>query len=149
MDATHETSNSSLLEMTRSLSSLAQREVSRVCREHGMTISQMDVLNVLDARGPLSVGQIRDQLNGTDGNIPVIISNLLRQGMVTRKQDEVDRRRTIVSITSAGKKALKQVRPAERDALEHFFAAWCPRDRRAFTELCEKIVPHTDVSKNR
>lgn len=133
--------------MTRSLSSLAEREVSRVCREHGLTISQLDVLTALDGMGPLSVGEIRDQLNGTDGNIPVIISNLLRQGMVSRRRDDEDRRRSIVTITPTGRQALKGVRPAKSDALERFFSAWCPKDRCDFSELCEKVVSSARADK--
>lgn len=73
-----------------------------ICRQHGITLGQYSVLEALMKQGPLCVREIKDAVQGSDGNIPVIINNLARAGLVLRNRDPYELRRTIVELTEEG-----------------------------------------------
>ena len=58
----------------------------------------------------------------TSGNITVVIKNLEKDGLVTRKTSEEDRRVGIISITEEGKKLIQLVFPDQLQAVMESFA---------------------------
>ncbi len=90
---------------------LMHRELGRHFAEHGLTLAQFSVLEVLLAKGDLSVGEIQEKVLGTPGNIPGIINNLVKAGYVTKTPDEKDRRVSRVSMTEAGRELLAGIYP--------------------------------------
>ncbi len=56
----------------------------------------------------VSAGELSDKLNVTTARIASILNSLENKGLIKRKEDKQDKRKTLVTITSKGKKlALK------------------------------------------
>ncbi|MEV3901319.1 MarR family transcriptional regulator [Mycobacterium sp. NPDC050551] len=91
------------------------RQLRRHRPDHGLTLSQMEVLGEVSRSGvttPAELGarmQVRAQ-SLTDG-----INELVGRALIARRPDERDRRRQLIELTPAGT-ALLEADRAERDA---------------------------------
>ncbi|MCF7808935.1 MAG: MarR family transcriptional regulator [Candidatus Marinimicrobia bacterium] len=75
----------------------------------GLTLSQFGVLEVLLHLGPLAVKDIGGKLLMTPANLVTIIDNLVKQDLVQRMPSELDRRSTIIHLTSKGNGQIQSV----------------------------------------
>lgn len=88
------------------------READALLRENGLTSAQLAVLRALQSDGSMSVVDIVKRIGSTAGNVPVVIGNLEKMNLVTRRKSEQDRRVTVVSISRKGSSVLDEVYPA-------------------------------------
>ena len=72
----------------------------------------ISTLLALDDHGPLGVTELAGLLRQGHPLVIVWIKELSRQGLVTSKTDPADGRRTLVSLTSKGRKEVSNVRKA-------------------------------------
>ena len=68
------------------------------------------VLEHLAMAGPLTIGEAAAHLNRAQSVISEIVRHLEDQGLLERESDPTDRRRTLVWLTTAGHRALRQDR---------------------------------------
>lgn len=97
------------------------RDLENIFRENLLTGTQFSVLEVLLHKGDLSVGEIQKFVLGTNGNIPLVVKNLERDGLVCRRKIETDARVSIVSLTDEGEKLVKKVYPLQKERLKFLF----------------------------
>lgn len=93
-----------------------------IFRKNELTISQFEVLEVLLHKGGLCVKEIQEKVLGTNGNIPIVIKNLEKKGLVSRKKGENDARYSIIELTDEGKKITERVYNEQRDHLKNFLS---------------------------
>lgn len=75
----------------------------------GISPTDLNCLNVLQMTGPMTAGQLAEQVGLTKGGaITTALDRLERAGMVERERDPADRRRTIIRHTQ---RAVDQVAP--------------------------------------
>lgn len=70
-------------------------------KEH-ITEAQFYVLELLYHKGDLKIKEIVEKTFSSGGTMTVIIENLLKEGFIIKKQDESDRRASLISITDKG-----------------------------------------------
>jgi len=70
-------------------------------KEH-ITEAQFYVLELLYHKGDLKIKEIVEKTFSSGGTMTVIIENLLKEGFIVKKQDESDRRASLISITDKG-----------------------------------------------
>ncbi len=63
-----------------------------------MTVTDMQVMDILDSAGPMTAGQLADLTGLTTGAITGILSRLEEAGLVSRERDPDDGRRVIVRL---------------------------------------------------
>lgn len=79
--------------------------LSRLFREHGLTLSRFNVLRVLMlADRPLTCGEIGERMIQVVPAITSLVDHLEKQALVERQRCKQDRRVVHVRITQAGKK---------------------------------------------
>ncbi|MCA9157817.1 MAG: MarR family transcriptional regulator [Planctomycetales bacterium] len=79
--------------------------LSRLFREHGLTLSRFNVLRILIlADRPLTCGEIGERMIQVVPAITSLVDHLESQGLVERKRCTDDRRVVHVCITKSGKK---------------------------------------------
>ncbi|HLJ32956.1 MAG TPA: MarR family transcriptional regulator [Ktedonobacteraceae bacterium] len=64
----------------------------------GMTVTDMQVIDILDSTGPMTAGQLADLTGLTTGAITGMINRLEEAGLVRRERDPNDGRRVIVQL---------------------------------------------------
>jgi DNA-binding MarR family transcriptional regulator len=71
-----------------------------VATRMGITTSDLNCLNLLQMAGPLTAGQLAEQVGLTKGGaITAALDRLERAGLIERERDPADRRRTIIRHT--------------------------------------------------
>lgn len=114
------------------------RETMRIAMAHGLTFPQFMVLEALLRKDGQSVGEIKEAILSTSGTIPVIINNLVNQGMVRRMEDPADRRRSLVWLTDAGRELIECVYPQNEAMFRERFDVWTQEEKRELIRLLTK-----------
>jgi DNA-binding MarR family transcriptional regulator len=71
-----------------------------IASRSGINVTDMQCINLLQLRGPMTPGQLADAMFLTTGGaITTVIDRLEKAGMVRRHRDEQDRRRVLVEAT--------------------------------------------------
>ena len=104
------------------------------------------VLAVLDEGSRETQGAIADALGYDRGQLVGLLDELEDRGLVERRRDPADRRRHIVRLTPAGKRALAKLRALARQ-LDDDFLASLDEDERVqlhalVLRLAEQHLPH-------
>jgi DNA-binding MarR family transcriptional regulator len=82
----------------------------------GLTPSGLSALAMIEARGPLRLGELARAESLTPPTVTKIVAALEAKGLVWRRTDDDDRRSALVELTAAGTNALVRIRSA-RDQL--------------------------------
>jgi len=85
-------------------------------RTSRMSASQWQVISVLKAYGALSIGEIVEATLMEQPTISRVVSRLEKNGLVARKSSTRDSRMALISLTTNGLEAFRQIVPA---ALRH------------------------------
>ena len=104
-------------ELRESMMAVA-RQMRRHRLDHGLTLSQMELLSETSRAGVISPAELANQLHVRVQSLTDSINELLGRGLIARRPDENDRRRQLIELTDAGV-ALLEADRAERDAWLH------------------------------
>lgn len=115
-------------------------ETLNLMNESGLTVPQMIALHALRAHGAQTVGDIADETQLSKAATSHLVDRLVVQGLVTRVEDERDRRQKNVSLTPKAVdltdrlyrervrslvSAFSSLTPGTRDRLTEAMAAAC------------------------
>ncbi|XPV68240.1 MAG: MarR family winged helix-turn-helix transcriptional regulator [Halarcobacter sp.] len=104
-----------------------------------LTMIQFQVLEVLYHRGDLNIGAITKLTMSTPGNITVVVRNLKRDGLICASADQKDKRASILSITSKGKKIIEELFPNHAKNFEEHFKALSKEEIETLYDLLRKL----------
>lgn len=94
------------------------RQMRRHRADHGLTLSQMELLGEVSRAGVTTPAELATRLHVRVQSLTDSINELVGRGLIARRPDEADRRRQLIEITEAGT-ALLDADRAERDAWLH------------------------------
>ncbi len=126
------------IDLTRANMTL-QRELSNSIKNSGITLSQFAVLEAVHNKGDLCVGDIKDLILTTSGNITVVIANLEKDKYIKRYKDEKDKRKYIISLSDKGKKLVEEIYPVQRDKIIEVFSSIENKDKELIAKNLNKI----------
>jgi DNA-binding MarR family transcriptional regulator len=110
-----ETSGGSAATELRESMMAVTRQMRRHRPDHGLTLTQLEVLGEVSRTGGTSPAELAARLHVRVQSLTDSINELVSRGLVSRRPDADDRRRQLVEITPAGLALLEDDR-AERDA---------------------------------
>ena len=108
-------------------------------RQEGLTLSQFSVLDALHHIGPMTVGQLGEKIFRTSGNMTMVVDNLVKRGLVSRRRCAEDRRRVDVALTDDGRTLIKRIWP---EHLEEVMVVWnvlSAEEQQHLGSLCRKL----------
>jgi DNA-binding MarR family transcriptional regulator len=109
--------------------------------EFGISRGTFDVLAALKRNGPpfrLSQRDLMRSLLRTSGSMSLRIDTLEREGLVTRVQDEDDRRSVFVTLTTKGSNLLQKVIPEHLANESSLIATFTTSEKEQLTTLLRK-----------
>ncbi len=106
------------------------------------------ILAVLDEGQRETQGAIADSLGYDRGQLVGLLDELEEAGLIERRRDEHDRRRHVVHMTAAGRKALAKTRALSDRIEEEFLAPLSPAEREQLHTLLLRLAEeHVPVCK--
>lgn len=116
------------------------RETARLVGEEKLTLSQFAVLEALYHKGCLSVGEVKRLVLSSDGTIPVVVRNLVKAGLILRREDPGDHRRCLLELTEKGRTVIAPLCAKNQEMLfSQLEAAWSPEEIRQLLKLLQKF----------
>ncbi len=92
-----------------------------VWEELGLTMSQLRVLYMLQAAPGTPAGAVAAQLKVRPSTATGIVDRLVRQSLVRRERDELDRRRVRISLTDKGREVITELAARNRAVIWRIF----------------------------
>jgi DNA-binding MarR family transcriptional regulator len=113
----------------------SQTEVMAITAEFDLNLSQLRMLFVLDrAHADLAVNELADQVSLSMAAAGRAVDALVRTGLLSRREDPVDRRIKRIALTTAGKRAIEQIGAARLHSVKRFVDSLSKTERTALTE---------------
>lgn len=128
-----------LIKLMRATGTLGARILGPLHKEHGLTESQLGVLEALLHLGPLTQGQLCGKLLKSGSNLTTVLDNLERDGLVRRTRDTVDRRVQNVTLTAEGERVVREALPPHVVRITESLAVLEPEEQRELGRLCRKL----------
>lgn len=92
-----------------------------VWEELGLTMSQLRVLYMLQAGPGTPAGAVAAYLKVRPSTATGIVDRLVRDGLVIRERDDIDRRRVRIWLTERGLKVINEIRARNRAVIWKIF----------------------------
>jgi DNA-binding MarR family transcriptional regulator len=102
--------------------------------------SGYSILTSLESDGAQRLIDLAEQFSLDQSTISRRVAALERLGYVARQTDERDKRASLISISSAGRKALRRRRSAILTSLTALIEEWSPEERRTLAEGLSKFA---------
>ena len=108
-------------------------------RHEGLTASQFGVLEALAHLGPMTAGELGHKILKSSGNMTLVVDNLVKRGLVTRKRRSDDRRCVEISLTAAGAQLLERIWPRHLARVVAAFSVLSAEEQEQLAALCRKL----------
>ena len=104
-------------------------KVSETFKEFNLTPTQFGVMDILNAKGRMKIGELIDCMLATSGNMTVVIKNMEKKGWLIRKACQTDKGRRIIQAAI----------PPHQRAIDETFSVLSPDEQSQLVELLEKF----------
>lgn len=118
----------------------AQAEVRASLADAGVRRHHFTVLLALEEAGPASQAALGRRLGIDRSDMAAVVADLERDGLIGRERDARDRRRNVVTLTTAGATALTRLQARVSGAQETLLAPLSPAERAELVRLLSRIV---------
>lgn len=114
-------------------------EATRALGEAGLSSSQFGVLEALYHVGPMCLSELANKILKTSGNLTMVVGNLEKRGLVTREQQNQDRRFVTAAITDKGRKLMARIFPAHLERIMELMDRLSPAQQEELGRLCRRL----------
>jgi len=115
-------------------------EIRKKVGRKGLTLPQLYVLTTLGLQGDMPLGKLGQELLVTKGNITPIVDHLKRDGFVIRDQDQDDRRKIWVRLTSKGKQFFEEIVSAYEEEFVPLMSRLSQNELKQLSQLLKKMT---------
>jgi len=124
------------------------KDATRALHERGaptwyeveLSMAQIRALFTLVDGGPTSIGGVAGRLGIGLPAASSLVDRLVEQGLAGRREDALDRRRTLAQPTEAGEALAQRLRQGSREALRSWLERMAPADLEALVRGLEALV---------
>ena len=116
-----------------------QALIAQALEHDGMRRQHFAVLTSLAEQGEASQAALGRRLSIDRSDLHAILGELERDRLVARVRDPKDRRRNVVTLSTAGRVALKRLGARIDSAQRELLAPLSARERREFVRMLERI----------
>lgn len=118
----------------------SQNEVMQITAEFDLSLSQLRTLFILEhSDGALAVNQIAEAIGLSMPATGRAIESLVKSGLVSRREDSVDRRVKRIALTDVGTAAITRISVARVATVQNLVGALDDDERTALDEATEAI----------
>ncbi|HXM55875.1 MAG TPA: MarR family winged helix-turn-helix transcriptional regulator [Candidatus Dormibacteraeota bacterium] len=110
-----------------------------------LSVAQLKALFTLIDGGTMPIGGVASRLRIGLPAASSLVDRLVDQGLADRREDRLDRRRTLAGATPAGEALAERLRGGSREALRTWLEHMDPDDLRALVQGLRAIVRMADT----
>ena len=77
--------------------------------EHGLNFSQRNALLIIDSKGSTTPGELAKGLAQKTPSISRLIRSMERRKLITRKEDDIDRRKKFLKLTPLAEELIEEL----------------------------------------
>jgi MarR family transcriptional regulator, organic hydroperoxide resistance regulator len=107
-----------LIRVIREINASAVLTNQQAAAELGIHPTDLQILNLLDLRGPMTPRALADLTGLTTGGVTVVLDRLEKQKLIARRPNPADRRSLLVEIPKAGMARLSAFYRSSQHATE-------------------------------
>ncbi|WP_337872242.1 MarR family winged helix-turn-helix transcriptional regulator [Ignavibacterium sp.] len=120
-------------------SELIRNKSRRVINDTGFSNGQFFVLDALYHLGSMPQKILSEKIMRTEGNLTMIISNLLKRKLIRRVRSKQDGRVYIISLTEKGKTEYEKLFPYFLHAVKSDFDVLSKEEKILLQNICRKL----------
>ena len=113
-----------------------------VVKESGLSPAQMHAIEIIGHEQSLRMKELAEKMGVTTGTLTVMVDRLERNGFLSRKPHEQDRRSYLVVLTDKGKEHFEQHHQFHLRLTEDISASLSPEEQKIFAAALTKIITH-------
>ena len=118
---------------------LYDSRITAVCRRHGLSHAGTKALAIIEGAGrPLTPGEIGAAMHITSGSITSVVDTLECNGLVERLSHDDDRRKVLVTVTTAGVDLLDRLLPDIQALVRDLLGGLSEDEQRSLLGLLER-----------
>lgn len=114
------------------------RGTAKIASAYGLSLGQFSVLEALFHKGAMSVGEVQMKILSSSGTIPVILNNLQKRGLITKRHDLFDKRRSLIDLSLKGRELISEVYPVNEAYLSRALSGLTDKEQSALLSLLKK-----------
>ncbi len=114
----------------------------------GLSAAQLFILSELGKTPELSLSDLADRTRTDQSSASTVVTRLVEAGLVARERAADDARRLVLTLTRAGRAALKNAPPVAQQVLVDLVDALPPADRKRFADTFTRIVDGMGADAN-
>jgi DNA-binding MarR family transcriptional regulator len=132
--------SSVFFKLVRIVNLTAQPFHEGVGKRHHLSLSEWRVMVVLASHEKMAATEVAD-ISGMDKmSVSRAISALTRAGRIVKTPDAQDQRRTLLALSSAGKKLFARIGPQAKQREAELFEGFGKQDMQRFDALLDKLL---------
>lgn len=118
---------------------LLHRLVDQRMTSAGLSLARAKVLARLDEHGPMNQATLAGLLGFAPRSVTDTVDALERDGLVTRAEDEHDRRARIIALTASGRATFHAAQAVHLQVMDEIFGSLTPADRARLAKVLTTI----------
>jgi DNA-binding MarR family transcriptional regulator len=112
-----------------------------------LNLSQSKLLHRLETAGrELSLGEVADSVGISLPTASRLVDDLVRRGLVERREDDSDRRLKRVGLTAPGRAALRRLNAARLNGLQEFTATLTDGERASLAPAVSTLLERPEIA---
>lgn len=129
-----------------------------MAKHFGLHPTDLEVLDLIVLRETVTAGELAAATGLTSGSVTALVDRLAARGYVTRRRDEADRRRMLISVVRAATAPIEAAYEPRRVAMHRLWSSFDDETLRAVTSFLtrstdllvrctEEVVAPVDTGK--
>jgi len=106
-----------VIELQHKVNRMLRRQVPDAWMELSLTLAQLKSLFFISSEGNTNVRKLAAALSVTSANVTGIVDRLVKQGLVTRRENPEDRRMLLLQVTDKGRALITDLRERQTSRL--------------------------------
>jgi len=107
--------------------------------EHGLTLTEFGILEVLYHKGPLLLGEVQKRILVSSGGVTYLVDRLEAKGLVERQACAEDRRARYAALTADGEALIARIFPPHAELIQELMGVLTEEEQRTAVELLKRL----------
>lgn len=124
------------------------RVTDRAAQQHaGVSAAQLFVLSQVSRTPKLSLGELAERTHTDQSSASTVVARLVENGLLTRERASDDARRLVLTLTAAGRAALRKAPPVAQEALLAALENLPSAERKQFADTFHAVLDAIGAEK--